>query len=86
LSEEHELGVFENRRSIFKPKEEEMAGGWRILHNELRNLYASPNIIRVINSRMIMGGSCSTHGTVDKCIKHFVLRPRREETTRRTEA
>jgi hypothetical protein len=31
---------------------EELAGGWRRLHNEeLHNLYASPHIIRVIKSR-----------------------------------
>jgi hypothetical protein len=29
-----------------------VAGGWRLLHNEeLHNLYASPNIIRVFKSR-----------------------------------
>jgi hypothetical protein len=34
------------------PKREKVAGGWRILHiEELHNLYASPNIIRVIKSR-----------------------------------
>jgi hypothetical protein len=45
--------VFENRLlRICGPKREEVAGGWRILHNEeLHNLYASPNIIRVIESR-----------------------------------
>jgi hypothetical protein len=46
--------VFENRvlRKIFGPKREEVAGGWRRLHNEeFHNLYASPNIIRVIRSR-----------------------------------
>jgi hypothetical protein len=46
--------VFENRvlRSIFGPKREEVAGGWRRLHNEeLHSLYVSPNIIRVIKSR-----------------------------------
>jgi hypothetical protein len=32
---------------------EEMAGGWRRLHNEeLCNLYALPDIIRVIKSKM----------------------------------
>jgi hypothetical protein len=37
------------RRRIFGPKREEVAAGWRRLHNEeLHNLYASPNIIRVI--------------------------------------
>jgi hypothetical protein len=45
--------VFEKRvvRRIFGPKREEVAGGWRSLHNEeLHNLYASPNIIRVMRS------------------------------------
>jgi hypothetical protein len=37
---------------IFGPKREEMAEGWRRLHNEeLHNFYASPNFIRVIKSR-----------------------------------
>jgi hypothetical protein len=48
--------VFENRAlwSRFGPKREEVAGGWRTLHNEeLRNLNASPNIIRVIKLRGI---------------------------------
>jgi hypothetical protein len=39
-------------RRIFGHKREEVAGGWRRLHNEeLHNLYVSPNIIRVIKSR-----------------------------------
>jgi hypothetical protein len=38
-------------RTIFGPKREDVAGGWRRTHNEeLHNLYASP-IIRVIKSR-----------------------------------
>jgi hypothetical protein len=43
--------MFENRviRKIFRPKREEVAGGWRRLHNEELH-YASPNIIRVIKS------------------------------------
>jgi hypothetical protein len=39
-------------RRIFGYKREEVAGDWRRLHNEeLGNLYASPNIVRVILSR-----------------------------------
>jgi hypothetical protein len=48
------LKVSVNRvlRRIFGPRREQMAGGWRRLHNEvLHNLYASENIIRVIKSR-----------------------------------
>jgi hypothetical protein len=48
--------VSENRalRRIFGPKREKEAGDWRRLHNEeLHNLYASPNIIRVIKSRWV---------------------------------
>jgi hypothetical protein len=38
-------------RLILGPKSEEVAGDWRRLHSEeLRNLYASPTIIKVINS------------------------------------
>jgi hypothetical protein len=54
LREEHRLRVFENRvfRRIFGPKRDEVMGGWRRLHIEqLRNLYSSPSIIRMIQSR-----------------------------------
>jgi hypothetical protein len=46
--------VFENRglRRIFGPKEDEVIGGWRKLHNEkLHKLDCSPSIIRIIKSR-----------------------------------
>jgi hypothetical protein len=45
----------ENRvlRRMFGPKREEVAGGWRTLQTEeFHNVYASPNITRVIKSRM----------------------------------
>jgi hypothetical protein len=48
------LRVFENKvlRRIFGPKRDEVTGGWRKLHNEeLRDLYSSPSIIRIIKSR-----------------------------------
>jgi hypothetical protein len=47
LREEHRV-----LRRIFGPKRDEVAGGWRKLHNEeLHNLYSSPNIIRMIKSK-----------------------------------
>jgi hypothetical protein len=52
--EEYRLRVFENKvlRRIFRPKGDEVTGGWRKLHNEeLRHLYSSPSIIRIIKSR-----------------------------------
>jgi hypothetical protein len=54
LREEHRLRVFVNRvlRRIFGPKKDEVTGEWRKLHNEeLRDLYSSPSIIRILTSR-----------------------------------
>jgi hypothetical protein len=54
LREEHRLRVFENRvlRGILGPKRDEVTGEWRKLHNEeLRDLYSSTSIIRIIKSR-----------------------------------
>jgi hypothetical protein len=53
LSEERRLEVFENRvlRRIFGPERDEVTGEKGNLHNEeLKGLYCSPNIIRVIKS------------------------------------
>jgi len=47
--------MYENRvlMRIFKPKREEVAGGWRRPHyGELQNLYASPDF-RAIKSRRV---------------------------------
>jgi hypothetical protein len=54
LREEHTLRVFENRvlRRVFGPMRDAVTGEWRKLHyEELRNLYSSPSIIRIINSK-----------------------------------
>jgi len=54
LREERRLRVFENRalRGIFGPKRDEVTEEWRKLHNDgLNDLYCSPNIVRVVESR-----------------------------------
>jgi hypothetical protein len=55
VRKEHRLRVFENRvlRRIFRPKRDDVAGEWRKLHNEeLRDVYSSPSIVRIMKSRM----------------------------------
>jgi hypothetical protein len=89
--EEHRLRVFENTalRRISGPKREELGRGWGKLHNEeLHNLYAAPNIIRVIkSSRMCWAGhvvrvgemSCGYKILVGKSEgKRLLGRPRRK--------
>jgi hypothetical protein len=54
LREEHRLRAFDNRvqRRIFGPRRDEVTGEWRKPHNEeLRDLYSSPSIIRMIKPR-----------------------------------
>jgi PAS domain-containing protein len=55
LKDESGVRVFENwaLRRIFGLRRDEVTGYWRKLHNEeLNGLYSSPNIVRVIKSRM----------------------------------
>jgi hypothetical protein len=64
--------VFDNRvlRGILGPKRDEVTGGWRKLHNEeLRNLYSSPSVNRMIKSRrMRWAGHVARIGEEDTCI------------------
>jgi hypothetical protein len=70
------LRAFENRmlRRIFGHKREEVAEGWRRLHDEeLCNLYASPNMIRVFKSRrMRRVGQVACKGAMKNSYKILV--------------
>jgi hypothetical protein len=71
--------VFENRvlRRIFGPKRDEVMGEWRKLHNEeLRDLYSSPSIIRIIKStRMRLAGHVVRMGWKRKTHSLLVGKP-----------
>jgi len=55
LREERRLRVSEKGvlRGIFGPKRDEVTGEWRKLHNEELNMHCSPDIVRVIRSRIM---------------------------------
>jgi len=51
-------------RRIFGPRRDEIKGEWRKVNNEeLNDLYASPNIVRVIKiEKNEMGWACGAYG------------------------
>jgi hypothetical protein len=54
LMEEHRLRISENRvlRRIFRPKRNEVTGGWRKLHiEEINKLYSSTSTVRTMKPR-----------------------------------
>ena len=57
-------------RRILGPRREEVTGEWRRLHNEeVNNLYTSPNIVRVIKSRIMRWtGHVARRGEERGCI------------------
>jgi hypothetical protein len=73
-------------RRIFGPKRDEVAGEWRKLHDELRDLYSSPNIIRMIKQIKEdgMSGAYSTNGEYEERAKVIGGKARGKETTMKT--
>ena len=72
MEEERRWRVLENRvlRRLFGPKRDEVTREWKKPHNEeLCDLYCSPNIIRVIKSRIM------------RWVGHVALRGRGEAHT-----
>jgi hypothetical protein len=71
--------MFENRvmRRIFGPKRNEVTGEWRKLHNEeLRDLYSSPSIIRIMKSRrMRWAGHIARMGEKKNAYRLLVGKP-----------
>jgi hypothetical protein len=50
-------------KRIFGPKRDEIIGGWRtVSKEEVHNLYSSPNIIRMITSRIKWTGHVACVG------------------------
>jgi len=74
LREERRLRVFDNRvqKKVFGSKRDEVTGEWRKPHNEeINDLYCSPNIVRVVTSRMRWAVHVARMGGEERRIQGF---------------
>jgi hypothetical protein len=76
--EESRLRVSENRvlRRTFQPKREEVAGGWRRLHNEeLHNLHTTSKVVMIKSRRMRWAGRVERMEEMRNDYKMFTGKP-----------
>jgi hypothetical protein len=75
LREVYRREVLENRllRRIFGPRRGEVTGAWGNLRSEgVHNLYSWPDVIRMINSRMVIREIyAALKGREEKCTERF---------------
>jgi hypothetical protein len=79
--------VFENRvlRRIFGPKRETVTGEWRkLLNEELRDLYSSLSIIRIIESRKMLWVGHVTRMEEKRNVQVIGGKTRAKETAKKT--
>jgi len=77
--------VFENKvvRRTFGLRSEEVIGGWRRLHDEeVHNLYAFPNVIRVVQSRRMRWAGHEAH--MAEMRNSYILDGKSEKTSWKT--
>ena len=76
LREERKLRVFENMvlRRIFGPRRDEVTGEWGRLHNEeLKDLYSSSNIVRMIKSRRMKWAGYVARMSEERRVYRFLV-------------
>ena len=86
LQEERKLRVFENRvlRRIFGPRRDEVTGERRSHNKEIKDLYSSSNIVRVIKSRrMRWAGKLAHMGEERGVYRVFMGKPEGRRPLRR---